>query len=92
MDTRKKRVTGQKTAVTNTKSKSPKTNKSKAINKTRRVSKTNTRSGGTNGSVHANENVAIETHNQQKTARSFSRKRKSSSRQVAPKRVRLSTR
>ena len=92
MDTRKKRVTGQKTAVTNTKSKSPKTNKSKAINKTRRVSKTNTRSGGANGSVHANENVAIETHNQQKTARSFSRKRKSSSRQVAPKRVRLSTR
>lgn len=92
MDTRKKRVTGQKGAVTNTKSKSPKTTKSKTINKTRRVSKTNTRSGGANGSVHANENVTIETHNQQKTARSFSRKRKSSSRQTPPKRVRLSTR
>ena len=34
--------------------------------------------------------VTIETHNKQKTARSFSRKRKSTSRQATPKRVRLS--
>ena len=68
----------------------PKTNKSKTTDKPRRASKTNTCTGDTNGSVHADKNVKIENHNQQQTNRYSSRKRKSTSHQAAPNRVRLS--
>ena len=83
---------GQKAAVTKSKMQKtrPKTNKSRTTNKPRRASKTNSRSGDTNSSVHADENVTIENHNQQQTDRKSSRKRKSTSHQAAPNRVRLS--